>query len=115
MPNARTYHPMMRLGEAAKPYPSVSSARKRVAWPSRRRSQTFVKHLSYAARWRALHWLELTEFAHCEPNALAFRALVALLDTWPGDDQTAAIAYADKLLPRGLMPFDLPHGLGARP
>jgi hypothetical protein len=44
------------------------------------------------------HWLELTEFAHCEPNALAFRALVALLDTWPADDQAAAIAYADKLL-----------------
>jgi hypothetical protein len=29
------------------------------------------------------HWLELTEFAHCEPSALAFRALVALLGTWP--------------------------------
>jgi hypothetical protein len=45
-------------------------------------------------------WLELTEFAHCEPSALAFRALVALLDTWPADDQAAAIAYADKLLSR---------------
>src|SRR5215472_11957744 len=44
------------------------------------------------------HWLELTEFARCEPSALAFRALAALLDTWPGDDQAAAIAYADNLL-----------------
>src|SRR5215831_6501767 len=44
------------------------------------------------------HLLELTEFAHCEPSALAFRALAALLDTWPGDDQAAAIAYADNLL-----------------
>ena len=44
------------------------------------------------------HWLELTEFAHCEPSALAFRALVALLDTWVADDQAGAIKYADKLL-----------------
>ena len=44
------------------------------------------------------HWFELTEFAHCEPSVLAFRALAALLDTWPGDDQAAAIAYADNLL-----------------
>src|SRR5215467_9311137 len=44
------------------------------------------------------HWLELAEFAHCEPSALAFRALVALLDTWPADDQAAAIAHAEKLL-----------------
>jgi hypothetical protein len=64
-------------------------------------------------RWRA-RAKRSAEFAHCEPNALAFRALVALLDTW-GDDQTATIAYADKLLTRGPMPFDLPHGLGARP
>ena len=56
------------------------------------------------------HWLELTEFVHCEPSALAFRALVALLDTWPADDQAAAIDYADKLL----MPFGLPNGPGAR-
>jgi hypothetical protein len=56
----------------------------------------------------------LPEFAHCETNALAFRALVALLDAWPGDDQSPAIAYADKLLPRGPMPFDLAHGRGAR-
>ena len=34
------------------------------------------------------HWLELTEFAHCEPNALAFRALVALLDTRPRPSPT---------------------------
>jgi hypothetical protein len=45
-------------------------------------------------------WRELTEFAECEPSALAFRALVALLDTWPADDQAAAIAYADQLLSR---------------
>ena len=44
------------------------------------------------------HWLELKEFAHCEPSALAFRALAALLDTWPADEQAAAIEYADKLL-----------------
>jgi hypothetical protein len=44
------------------------------------------------------HWLELKEFARCEPSALAFRALAALLDTWPADDQAAAIEYADKLL-----------------
>src|SRR6516162_3131781 len=44
------------------------------------------------------HWLELTECTQCKPSALAFRALVALLDTWPADDQAAAIAYADKLL-----------------
>jgi hypothetical protein len=45
-------------------------------------------------------WRELKEFAQCEPSALAFRALVALLDTWPGDDQAAAIAYANQLLSR---------------
>ena len=44
------------------------------------------------------HWIELTEFAHYEPSALAFRALVALLDTWPADEQAAAIEYADKFL-----------------
>jgi Ran GTPase-activating protein (RanGAP) involved in mRNA processing and transport len=44
------------------------------------------------------HWLELTEFAQCDPSAMAFRALVALLDTWPAGDQAAAIDYADKLL-----------------
>jgi hypothetical protein len=43
-------------------------------------------------------WFELKEFAHCEPSALAFRALVALLDTWPADDQAEAISYADELL-----------------
>jgi hypothetical protein len=43
-------------------------------------------------------WRELKEFARCEPSALAFRALVALLDTWPADDQAAANAYADQLL-----------------
>jgi hypothetical protein len=35
------------------------------------------------------HWIELAEFEHCEPSALAFRAIVALLDTWPAADQTA--------------------------
>jgi Leucine-rich repeat (LRR) protein len=44
------------------------------------------------------HWIELTEFDHCEPSALAFRALVALLDTWQADNQAAGIEYADKLL-----------------
>src|SRR5262245_14893847 len=44
------------------------------------------------------HWHELAEFAHCEPSALAFRALAALLDTWPGDDRPAATEYADELL-----------------
>src|SRR5436309_2798894 len=44
------------------------------------------------------HWTELKEFAHCQPSALAFRAMVALLDTWPTDDQPAAIEYAGKLL-----------------
>jgi hypothetical protein len=43
-------------------------------------------------------WRELTEFAHCESSVLAFRAMVALLDTWPAADQAAAIAYADQLL-----------------
>ena len=46
----------------------------------------------------AQHWNELAEFEQCEPSPLAFRAMVALLDTWAGDDQAAAIAYADKLL-----------------
>ena len=44
------------------------------------------------------HWAELIEFDHCEPTPLAFRALVALLDTWLAQDKTAALAYADKLL-----------------
>lgn len=43
-------------------------------------------------------WQELTEFNSCEPSELAFRALVALLDTWPDSDQAEAIAYADRLL-----------------
>lgn len=43
-------------------------------------------------------WAELKEFEQCDPSALAFRAMVALLDTWPGDDQAAAIDYADKAL-----------------
>lgn len=44
------------------------------------------------------HWNELTEFQHCQPSPLAFRALASLLDTWPGDDQAAAIDYAEKML-----------------
>jgi hypothetical protein len=46
----------------------------------------------------AEHWNELAKFETSEPGPLAFRALVALLDTWPGDDQAAAIEVADKLL-----------------
>ena len=45
-------------------------------------------------------WTELTEFDHCSPSPLAFRAIVALLDTWAGDDQAAAINYANALLTR---------------
>jgi hypothetical protein len=45
-------------------------------------------------------WTELTEFDRCAPGSLAFRALVALLDTWSGDDQAAAIDHADALLAR---------------
>jgi hypothetical protein len=45
-------------------------------------------------------WLELKEFARCEPDALAFRALAALIDTWPADDRAAAVAYAEELLSR---------------
>ncbi len=44
------------------------------------------------------HWSELTDFAACEPSELAFRSLAALLDTWPDDDQAAAIEWADQLL-----------------
>jgi hypothetical protein len=43
-------------------------------------------------------WTELTGFDRCAPSPLAFRALVALLDTWSGDDQAAAINHADALL-----------------
>jgi hypothetical protein len=31
-------------------------------------------------------WKELREFNECEPSALAFRALVGLLDSWPSSD-----------------------------
>ena len=44
------------------------------------------------------HWHELAEFDRCEPGALAFRALLALLDTWPTEDQEKANEYADNLL-----------------
>jgi Ran GTPase-activating protein (RanGAP) involved in mRNA processing and transport len=44
------------------------------------------------------HWNELTEFEHCEPSEVAFRALIALLDTWPGDDQAFAIEHAETFL-----------------
>ena len=44
------------------------------------------------------YWQELAEFDRCEPGALAFRALVALLDTWPTEDQEGALVYADNLL-----------------
>lgn len=43
-------------------------------------------------------WLELNELAQCEPSGVAFRALVALLDTWPGEGQAAAIEHANRLL-----------------
>lgn len=43
-------------------------------------------------------WAELAEFRDVEPSALAFRALIALLDTWPGDDQANAIASAESVL-----------------
>lgn len=43
-------------------------------------------------------WNELAEFERCTPSELAFRALVGLLDTWPGADQAAAIEHADRLL-----------------
>src|SRR5262245_585530 len=43
-------------------------------------------------------WIELTDFNRCEPSALAFRALVPLLVTWPANDGAEAIDYADRLL-----------------
>lgn len=43
-------------------------------------------------------WLELQKFNAYEPSPLAFRALVALLDTWPAGDQPEALKYADELL-----------------
>ncbi len=43
-------------------------------------------------------WKELQSFGQCEPSPLAFRALAALLDTWPDDDQAAAFEYAKQLL-----------------
>jgi hypothetical protein len=43
-------------------------------------------------------WTELRAFESCEPSVIAFRAMVALLDTWPNDDQEEAIALADKIL-----------------
>lgn len=43
-------------------------------------------------------WAELKEFEACEPSPLAFRALVALLDTWTGNDQATAIDRAESLL-----------------
>ena len=43
-------------------------------------------------------WKELKEFNDCEPSALAFRAMVGLLDSWPTSDQAEAIVYAEQLL-----------------
>jgi Leucine Rich repeat len=43
-------------------------------------------------------WAELAEFEQCEPSPLAFRALVGLLETWPGDDRADAIEAAGKIL-----------------
>ncbi|QEH34449.1 Leucine Rich repeats (2 copies) [Aquisphaera giovannonii] len=45
-------------------------------------------------------WSELREFDLCEPSPLAFRAIVALLDTWTGGDRAGAIEYAGRLLSR---------------
>ena len=44
------------------------------------------------------YWNELKEFECCKRSELAFRALVALLDTWPAGDQAEAIARADQIL-----------------
>ncbi len=46
----------------------------------------------------ASDWTELREFERCEPGTLAFRALAGLLETWPGDDQSAAIEAAERIL-----------------
>jgi len=43
-------------------------------------------------------WDELREFGTCEPSALAFRSIAALLETWPNDDAEEALAYAEQLL-----------------
>jgi len=43
-------------------------------------------------------WAELRGFERCEPGPLAFRALAGLLETWPGDDQAAALEAAERLL-----------------
>ncbi|QDU73558.1 Leucine Rich repeats (2 copies) [Bremerella volcania] len=43
-------------------------------------------------------WQELKQLNHGPPSELAFRALLALLDTWPPDDQAEPLAYADKFL-----------------
>ena len=43
-------------------------------------------------------WCELRRFERGQPGALAFRAIVALLETWPTADQAAAIAYAEGFL-----------------
>lgn len=43
-------------------------------------------------------WQELKGFEGCEPTESAFRALVAALETWQGDDFEDAVVYADQLL-----------------
>lgn len=43
-------------------------------------------------------WVELKEFEHCQSSPLAFRAIAALLDSWPDNDRAKAIAYVEKLL-----------------
>ena len=41
-------------------------------------------------------WKELNEFEKTTPSHLAFRALVALVEIWPIDEQENAIDYAEK-------------------
>ena len=43
-------------------------------------------------------WKELDEFENTNPSHLAFRALMALVEIWPIDEQQKAIEHADKIL-----------------
>jgi Ran GTPase-activating protein (RanGAP) involved in mRNA processing and transport len=44
------------------------------------------------------HWIELHEILTELPSPLTFRALIALLDTWPADDANEAIQVAERAL-----------------
>ncbi len=61
-------------------------------------------------------WAELRDALGEEPGELAFRAVASILDTWPGDDISEALSFADERLSswpdetRGLRP-----GPGAAP